>query len=195
MLVVFICIISCGTKSPEQKKQSGFYITKPENWKTLSDDKLISNLQKFDISEEKMSEILKNHNGSAVLAIYMKYDPKEYPGLIPTIQVNMRKSGAVNYEGFKKVMVNSIEQFKQVFDNFTIVEGPFDIEVDGHKTFWFMSTFDMKTQAGDVWTVRSWTYGIYNGNHFYQLNFSDEVNGPDDCAALYKEVLKSVKLN
>ena len=162
----------------------------PKSWKNKSDLEVSKNLFKFDFEEKDLQNMLAQHNSNIPVAIYMKYDPSEYAGIIPTIQVNLRPNNTPNFDIFKAMMQQSMSQMGDYFKNFEVISPMQDIMVGGIKGVMFLAKFNL-TNGVDVWTIRSWTYAVPVGDYFYQINFSDTAD--ENCEDLYNELLKDIE--
>jgi len=192
-IILFSALFIGCVNQIENKKIEGFNIPLPENWIDKSQLSIKENLSKFDLEESEISNLLKTHNGSIPIAIYMKHNPSEFSGPIPTIQVNLRPNNSKNLISFKKVMQKSILQVSDYFSNFTIITPLEEIEIDGIKGIKFVSQFELPNKFGDAWTIRSWTYAFPSGKYFYQINFSDSEN--ENSEEVYKKVINQVRFN
>jgi len=177
-----------------RSKEYGFEMQYPNNWKQANNSMLLDNLEKFEVNEENLQKILRTNRGSILLSSFYKYDPKTHPGLIPTIQINVRLKPDVDFEQFKILMIQSAKGFSTVFSDFGYIIEPVEIEISGVKSVYFVGKFTMKTQNGQEMKVRSRTYAIPNKNYFYQLNFTDGQTG-EDCNEEFDALIQSIKVN
>ena len=197
ILVLFFTVLNgCVSQNEEESKLEndkieGFSIPLPEDWIDRSDLNIKDNLSKFEMEEEQLSKMIKSHNGSIPIAIYVKYDPSTHGGVIPTIQVNLRPNGTKSMKSFKAEMEKSIIAMSNYMSKFKIIQELEEVVVDGVKGLRFISQFDMMGTTGEDMTIRSWSYAIPVGNYFYQINFSDTET--DNCAILYNQLISEVK--
>jgi len=185
-----IVLQACGETN--EKPKTAFHIDKPEGWVANPNQKLKDNLDQLDMDDAKVKEMIQSNKGMIMLCAYTKYDPKKEGGLMPTIQVNMAKNPSSDYNDFKSDMLKSSEQMESMFEEFHFLDGPKEVTIDGHKAFFFQSEFNLGQDESGPVKVRSWTYSIPVGDHFYQINFSD-LEG-DDCSELFKKILASIKV-
>ena len=190
-IILSVLFISCSSQT-ENKKIEGFKIPKPENWIDKSELSVKDNLFKYNLKDEEISKLLKSHNGSVPVVIYTKNDPSEYSGIILTIQVLLRPNNSKDIISFKKMMEPSLKQMADAFSNFEILSPLEIIEIDGFKALKFISQFDMPINENETSTIRSWTYAIPSGTHFYQINFSDTES--ENSEKLYNELINQIKL-
>ena len=172
----------------------GFQIEEPKKWFEATNQDLINNLSKFELSDKSHSKMLSDHNGSIMLISYYKYDPKKYDGLIPTIQINVRSKQNNNFQEFKNDIINSSNGFKKHFPDFKFIVEPSELDINGTKSVYFIGEFTMKTQYGELLKVRSRTYAIPQKDYFFQLNFTDSSEKKLDCSHLFDELVRSVKV-
>ena len=186
--VFFIIFGSCMAQSTDDGIIE-IKVPLPAEWKNRSDLDIGENLFKFDIEENDIEQLLAQHNSNIPVAVYMKYNPEEYAGIIPTIQVNLRPNNTPNFEIFKEMMQQSMSQMGDFLTNFEVLTPIQDIAIDGIKGIMFLAKFDLSNGV-DVWAIRSWTYAIPVGDYFYQINFSDTAD--ENCEDLYENLLKDI---
>ena len=195
-LVVILNLFLITTGSAQEifkEEKYGFSIEKPSDWIEAANMDLLDNLSKFELDDEKLAKFVKDHNGSVLLTSFYKYNPKIHAGLIPTIQVNVRLNGTRNFEEFKNLITQSANSFKQYFDDFKFESEPEVIEIDGVKSVYFVGSFSMETQKGEVMKVRSRTYAIPHGKYFFQLNFTDGKE-KENNAELFDRLIQTVRI-
>jgi hypothetical protein len=79
------------------------------------------------------------------LAIFYKYDPKKYAGLIPTIQVNIRPYLFKDFGSFFKTLTEQAYSFEELFEGFSFEVEPTEVEISGIKSFYFVMNFDINS--------------------------------------------------
>ena len=92
----------------------GFYMAAPEGWHPVTAEGMVANLQ-VQIDPAQMRQIVTNLSASTVLAVYQKYLPAQHRGLIPKVQVTLRRSPAKTFDGFRMAVARSAEQLRKVF--------------------------------------------------------------------------------
>jgi len=194
LIGIMISLVQNSTaQEPFINKQYEISIQSPNGWITAENKEIIKNLNQYDLSDESLTNILKSHKGSILLTAFYKYDVKSHPGLIPTIQINVRSLVNVDFNSFKKMILQSAETFEKYFEDFEFEEKPKETEVSGMKAMTFIGKFTMKTQYGQDIKVRSRTLAIPYKNYFFQLNFTDG-QFEEDTSALFEELIKSIKI-
>ncbi len=196
ILLLFIILNSLNLMYAQKQfenKQYEFKIQEPNNWIEASNKELIKNLEKFDVTEENLTKLISDNKGSILLTSFYKYNPKTHTGIIPTIQVNVRTKGNIDFTQFKNSMTESAKSFKTYFEDFEFIKNVTEIEISGIKSICFIGKFTMKTQDGQELKVRSRTYAIPYKNYFFQVNFTD---GPldEDCTAEFDGLVKTIKV-
>lgn len=193
LFIIINCLNSVEAQQNFKNKEYGFQIQKPNNWIEADNKKLLKNLEKFDLTEENLTKLISDNKGSILLTSFHKYDPKTHPGLIPTIQINVRSKGRSDFKQFKNSLIESTKNFKTIFENFKFVKEVSEIKISGINSLFFIGQFTMKTQDGQDLKVRSRTYAIPYKNYFFQVNFIDgQVR--EDCTTEFDELLKTIKI-
>lgn len=176
-----------------EEKKFGFSMTKPAKWFEAEKSDLVKNLQKVDISDEKLDKLLKEDNRSILLVAFYKYLPNEHVGLIPKAQVDVRLNPTKTYEQFRSSLLKSMESFKSYFPDFEFLETPKDVEVSSIKSLSTFSKFTVKMENGQSLKARSRTYAIPYKQYFFQISLTDGQN-EEDCSKIFDEIVKSIKI-
>ncbi|MCY2688586.1 hypothetical protein [Salinimicrobium sp. TH3] len=189
---LFSCFALLG-QGKFENSQFGFSMAEPENWTQADNDDLLKNLSKIDLKEEDLKKLISDHNGSLLLTSFYKYNLSTHAGLIPTIQVNVRKNDTRNFNEFTSLITQSANSFKQYFPDFSFETAPKVVEIGGIKSIYFVGKFSMQTANGESLKVRSRTYAIPHGNYFFQLNFTDgQIT--EDNSDLFDALAKTVRI-
>ncbi len=176
-----------------KSKEYGFEIQEPKNWIEANNKELLKNLEKFEITDESLKKLIDDNKGSLLLNSFYKYNPKTHPGIIPTIQINVRQKNGNDFEGFKYAIIQSAKGFKKYFEDFEYITEPTEIEISGIKCVFFVGKFTMNTQGGSELKVRSRTYAIPYKDYFFQVNFTDGQNG-EDCNKEFDALVKTIRI-
>lgn len=193
ILLILISITLLNGQKTFENKKFGFSIQEPSNWIVTTNKELISNLEKFEFSEDGLARLLAVEKGSVVLTAFSKYDAKEKVGLIPTIQIRVRTGHARNFQAFKAAIIKSMENSKMLFENFEYVEEPKEVEISGIKSVLLITRFTARSKNGAELKAKSRIYAIPYKNYFFQLNFNDGQNS-EDCTKLFDELVKTIKI-
>ena len=163
---------------------------KPADWHSQTNLDIEGNLKKTGFEKDKIEALLKNHKGSLPVAVYMKYLPQDHAGIIPTIQINLRKNPTQNMMQFKQVMEMSVGQMSKYLNGYQLTTELKQVTIDSLPAIHFMSTFKLGSPQGDTTEVRSWAYNVPVGDYFYQINLSD-IEG-ERCDSIYKEFIEGI---
>lgn len=174
-------------------KQYGFAMQEPKDWILTNKAALKDNLTKFEINDAALAKLLKDNNGTILLAAYYKYDPSIKSGLIPTIQIQVRSKSPSTYKEFEQQILRSAEQFKKVFDKYETIGEPREVEISGLRTLLIVGKFNIKMNDGQILKVRSRTYTIPLKTYFFQLNFTDGYE-EEDCSSEFDGLVKTIKV-
>jgi len=170
---------------------AGFAMAAPEGWHPLTDQGVIDNLGKIKISPAQLETLLTDH--SAPVVAYSKYRPDAHAGLIPTIQINLRRNPAKTFDGFVSIITQSIEAPRAVLPAFELIQAPRVVLVGGRRAVVFAANYDVPTKHAGTMKVRARTYAVPNGATFFQINFLDGPN--DDCAVLFDQLVGTIRFD
>lgn len=163
----------------------------PEGWHSISNQGLIDNLGRIKISPAQLDKLLANR--SAPVVAYTKYRPDAHAGLIPTVQVSVRRNPAKTFSGFMSLITRSIDEPKAVLPAFELTQAPRVVLVGGRQAVVFAATYALETKNAGTMTVRARTYAVPNGTTFFQINFIDGPN--DDCAVLFDQLVRTIRFD
>ena len=196
VLLVFIITNTVNLVYSQKKfvnKEYEFEIQEPKNWIEAGNKVLLKNLENFEVNEENLNKLIANNKGSILLTSFYKYDPKTHAGIIPTIQINVRSKGKIDFEEFKSGMAQSANGFKKIFKDFEFINEITEIKISGLQCVYFIGKFTMNAQNGQEMKVRSRTYAIPYKDYFFQINFTDGQSG-EDCTKEFDELVRTIKI-
>ncbi len=168
----------------------GFYMEAPQGWHPLKTEGMVANLQ-AQIDPARMRQILANMSSSTVLAVYQKYLPDKHPGLIPKIQVSVRRNPAKTFDAFRAAITKSADQLRELFPDMTLIQPIHDVSVGGRRAVTFTATYSMDTKVAGKLQVRSRAYAVPIDDYFFQFGFTD--GSGEDCAAIFDALIGTVR--
>jgi len=173
-------------------KRIWFSIDIPKNWTTIQNDEILKNLNNFEFTDEQINHLFKSNNSSVNLATFVKYNPKTYAGIIPTIKIRTRESEVANLQDFLKQIQNSNEELKKTLDDFKFIDNPTLIELSRKKVVKFSVQFHLK-KDDHIFTISSRSYYIPKDGYYISLNFIEEI-GKEDNSILFENLIKTISL-
>jgi hypothetical protein len=168
-----------------------FSMDYPEKWYQTTNEEITDNLGKFELTDKELDKYISDHKGSVLIKSFVKYKASEYSGLVPAIQVNLRKNTTGSFEDFASVISKSAEDMKNMLPNFAYIHKPQAVIIGGRKAIYFYARFTMNSKDGGTINARSRTYAVPVGDKFYQISFSD--GGAEDCSKLFDDLIKTIK--
>lgn len=183
--------IGCAPEVNEIASIDGIKIPLPESWINKSQSPIKDSLANFQLTESDIAEHFKTNPNGIPVAIFLKYEPTETSGPIPTIQVNIMPNTAEGPLDLKAELQNSMTQLETHFKPFEVLTPIEEIEVDGIKGMRYIAQLEMPNDAGEVWTIKSWTYAFPAGDYYYQINFSDTAE--EDNETVYNQLISQLK--
>lgn len=193
LVAILLFTTSCVNKEKENDYLNSFYIDEPEGWITVAKSEIYDNLSNFEFTDDQLKKLMKNNNNSLLVVAYSKYKQEEYAGIIPTVQITLMPNNTNSFESFQKNILESTKTLKNYFGNFEYIDKPAVAEIDGIKSIYFKTKFDLVLEDGEVVNVRSWNYAVPYKSFFYQINFSDTFD-QDDNSELFNKLIKSIKI-
>ena len=194
--IILICAILSMFQAISQEKlevqRFGFSIHAPKGWIEMKDEDILKNLNKFDLTDDQLEELLKSNNGSISLVTYSKYDPKKYAGIIPTIKIRAQQNPNSSIENFLKSIENSTEDAMKTLENFKFSEKPVAVKISNKNAVKFAVQFTMKS-GGKEYEIVSHSYYILIKDYFISLNFIEQV-GKEDNSKLFDELFQSIQI-
>ena len=194
--IILICAILSVFQAISQEKlevqRFGFSIHAPKGWIEMKDEDILKNLNKFDLTDDQLEELLKSNHGSISLVTYSKYDPKKYAGIIPTIKIRAQQNPNSSIENFLKSIENSTEDAMKTLENFKFSEKPVAVKISNKNAVKFAVQFTMKSGAKE-YEIVSHSYYILIKDYFISLNFIEQV-GKEDNSKLFDELFQSIQI-
>ncbi len=170
----------------------GLTLKKPNKWIEPNESLIATNIKYLDDKDEKISEILKSHQGSIYVGSFHKYDPAKYPGIIPTINISIRKNVDKNFSSFIQTMDKSKINMSKILNNFKIIEDIKEIKISGKSIIFFSATFDLFVMNAGSFSIRSTVYAIPFDDSFLQISMSEEL--PEKNSKLFSNFINSLNI-
>lgn len=172
-------------------KKIGFSMDLPNGWFTLKNDEVISNLEKFDLTDEQLKNLLKNESAAVTLLYSTKYNPKKYSGIIPTIKIRTIENKIKEIKTFLEAIKSSNDDIKKSLDNFKVTEVS-AVKISTADAVKLTVEFTMKVAGKDL-PIISHSYYILRNGYYISLNFIEEI-GKEDNSKLFEDLINSVKI-
>jgi prolyl-tRNA synthetase len=193
-IIIFAClsVLQGIAQKRFEIKGFGFSMDAPKDWIEMKNDEVLKNLDKYDLTEEQLEELLASNNSAASLATYTKYNPKKYAGIIPTIKINTRETDSKTIESFRKAVESSTKEGMKTLENFRFTENPTAVKISNKDALKFTVQFTMRN--GDKqYEIVSHSYYILLKGYFISLNFIEQA-GKEDNGKLFDEVFQSIQI-
>jgi hypothetical protein len=197
-IIVFIAlatalVIGVNGQEPVSVPKFGFSIQPPKGWITANKDDRNENIKRLEMSEDAVKKLLESDKGTTSLMSYFRQDPNTTAGLIPVVNVDVRRMAPVPYQQFKADLSKSTDGLRTYFPDIKLSD-PADVDISGIRSVLFTSTFTMKTADGQILRVRNRVYGIPMGNYFFQISLNDGQEKELDCTHEFDQVIRSIKI-
>lgn len=175
-------------------KGHGLSFVKPEGWFTVGDSVFKENIDKFEWTKTKSSEMERQKAAGKVIAFH-KYDPKTYDdGIIPTLNLTTGANPTKTFAQLKQMFANTNVQFKKIFEDFKVVSGPEEVVIDGRKALLETMTYILKGRDGSRVKIKSRLLFLAKGKYYYTITLAEE-EGKEDNMAIFDALIKSIKLS
>lgn len=189
--LILVCLFNFVSAQERLTSSTGISMLHPENWKLASQDDFAGNLKKLDLSEEQLERLLRS-NGSLLIWGFLKYDLKERPGIIPTIQIRLLSNPTTSFESFTRAYRGLRERDKDIFQNLKIESPLREDSIGTQRTLTTTFSYEL-TKSGVTYNVRSRIYAVPFGKHFFQIGFMDDPT-TENCQKEFDEIIKSIRI-
>jgi hypothetical protein len=193
LFIVLCCAVLGFSQETFSDKRFGFSMQTPKGWIAMTKSDQKENLGRMEVSDEALEQILRSGKGATFLGGFYKYDPQTTPGLIPSIQIEARTKGPMDFAAFKTQLVKSTASLKTVFPDI-VFENVQEVEISGIHSLLLVGKFTMKTADDQVLRARSRIYAIPLKNYFLQATFNDGQDAAGDCSAEFSELTKTIRI-
>lgn len=191
-LLLLLCFSNFYAQKKLDIKRIGFSIDIPEKWIFTSNEEVLKNLDSYDFTDKQLEQLLKSDNSSISLATLVKYNPKTYAGIIPTIKIRTQVSNTNNIEEFIGQLKKSTEDLKKALNDFKYIDNPSVVEISEKKVVKFSVQFNLK-QENNSFNICSRSYYILKKGYYISLNFIEEI-GKEDNRPLFEDLVKTISL-
>lgn len=194
ILFFFLFLTFIGNSQEKYEiKELGFSIEIPEKWNKIENEDLKKSLQKFDYSDKTITDYMSKINSSLDFATFLKYNPREYTGVIPTIKIRAAKSKFKDSKILLKSIENSIVKSQKTLKDFKYIEKPSIFKISNHEVVKFSGKYKM-TYDEIEYEVIGKSYYILKKGYYIYVNCIENL-GKEDNSLLFDKVYKSIQLN
>lgn len=175
-------------------QEAGFAMPAPDGWHRINSEGLVDNIQReVKMDPAELRKLVGSLATSTFVVAYVKYQPAVHPGLIPKVQVTLRRNPAKTFEGFLKMISRSAAESTTLFPDFELTDPPREVSVGGRRAVLFSGSFSLETRSSGRLKVRARIYAVMNGDNFFQINF---IDGPsDDCSAVFDWLVGTIRFD
>ena len=188
---VFVSLISLSCLGQSNDSLKLLYWT-PSSWFSGDKKLLHDNINNYRFSKSQLEQLVNDFNGSTILGVYYKYDPKIHYGLVPTMKFYIRQNNTTSFEKFFLSVKKEIESVKSQVTNFKYIDTAQTILIGNRKAFYASSTYNLNVQTGEVASVRTKFVCIPFDRKYLYVTLID--NEKEDCGGLFKDVIDKIKI-
>lgn len=163
---------------------------KPEGWFNITDKPLKDLIEEVAYSESTKEYMLNRESENLLVSRFTKYEPENYEGYIPGVQIVKRDNPYSNYKDFKNAIIDFGEEFKTILNNYKLESAVNDVRLDGLNGYTFKYSYEIPLD-NEMIKVNNWIYIVPIGKYFYQIDFVDTES--DNCYQLFNSFSKSIK--
>jgi hypothetical protein len=191
-IIVFLFTVGMFAQERLDLKPFGFSVEIPKGWIKTENNEVYKNIDRFELTDLQLSEMLKELNAAKQFIALYKYDPHAYRGIIPTVNISIKSTQRKTFDSFKLYVDKSSEKIKEVLKN-VVMGSPTVVEVNGTKAWHTACTYDFKDPTGTEVKLSSEMLYFYRGSYYITVNFIEEI-GKEDNSAVFDAVLKTIVL-
>jgi hypothetical protein len=163
---------------------------KPEGWFNKTDKPLKDLIEEVAYSESTKEYMLNRESENLLVSRFTKYEPENYEGYIPVVQIVRRDNPYSNHKDFKNAIIDFGEEFKTILNNYKLESAVNDVRLDGLNGYTFKYSYEIPLD-NEMIKVNNWIYIVPIGKYFYQIDFVDTES--DNCYQLFNSLSKSIK--
>jgi hypothetical protein len=174
----------------------GLSMDEPRGWFPVDKAEIEESLRKFDLQDKKLEQFLSQNQGHLLLFAYVRFKQGSFTGMNPKVEgrvVKINSPKPLSFVEFRPAAIATLKRIASQFEEQLYLIEPTDVTVGGIASVFHVSEFSLKTQNGTAHRVRSRTYLIPQGSHFFQLSFVDEPK-ENDCSSEFDKLISSVKI-
>lgn len=199
MLLLIMLLVSVGFAIAEEANDTytnptvGISVTKPADWHFFSAEQNLENLKRTKMKDDEFQRFLQLY-ATAPLVAMTKY-PEPFDDLNPSLKVNIRPLGEMSGDNPVKIIELFLPQFDNLFEDFSVVEGPSDTVVSGMKAAYVRIHYSLQTQDKTEFPTCSELWIVPKGSFFFMIGAGtrqDEKTGKREEIA---EILASLKID
>ena len=170
----------------------GFEIVKPDGWVYMSMDEVAEARANIRLDDKDLEELIKTR-ARMPLVVMTKY-PEPHADLNPSVQVTFSPLGAAKDMSATEILSQTMGMVKSMAEDFTLVDGIKEIEVDGFKGAYMKASYTVKNPEGREFKTTSRLWFIKRGAFAFMVGASGPQSGADMSEKEFAEIVASIKI-
>ena len=178
IVAVMLCCANPVAAELYENATVGFTVVKPADWQLASPGLHMENLRKTELSSREYKAALLRYATTPLVA-FMKH-PDSFADINPSFKVTIRPFGDLDASDPKAVLNLLIPQFRDMFHDFEVQEGPVDTEVSAIAAAYARFSYSYETSGGLAFDTTSELWIVPRDDHFFMIGAgtrSDEATG------------------
>ena len=131
---------------------------------------------------------------TAPLVVIAKY-PEPFDDLNPSFKVNVRPFGKLKGADPKQILAMVSAQFKNVFEDYEVVQEPTDTEVSGIKSGYMKINYSIQIPDGCTFPTTSELWIVPRGDYFFMIGAGTRQEEKTGTRNEIQEILQTVRID
>ena len=169
----------------------GTSFKQPKAWFNANEYQMMSHIGKLNSKKENIEQIIATHRSSLHIATFYKYNPAEYVGIIPTINILARHNPSRDFDTFFAASSKSSLSVGNIFNSYELQQLVTERMLAGKRIAYFSAEFDLNTGSSTKSHISNTTYLIPFQDTLIQVSMSEEkTDNPEPVFAEFIEAFE-----
>jgi len=168
-----ICLVAAGILSNSacfagetfDNPMLGFSIEKPDSWHFITAEENLENISRSEFKDENVKEMLMKYATAPVVAMMKHEEP--YEDINPSLKLNVKPLNNFKANDPKAIVDAVISPMSRMFEEFEIVEGPNETELNGKPAGYVRINYTMTISDGTVFPICSELWIVTRDSYFF----------------------------
>lgn len=171
----------------------GLRISKPESWQFVSAQQNLENLRRTELKDSEFHQAMLKH-ANAPLVVMMKY-PEPYEDLNPSLKISVRPMGQLKGVDPKELVSVLLQNFKQVFKDFEVLQPPMDTELAGLSGAYMEVSYSLVVPEVGEYPTLSQLWILPRGDYFFMVGAGTRVDEQTGTRQEIAGILQSLSID
>jgi hypothetical protein len=151
-----------------------------KGWHLAGRQALVDNLHRHQFKQDELARILATSGDSRTVASFMRNDPRQMAGVIPTVNIIAKPASETSAAAVHATADATIMVLKQTMQDLRLIEKTREVPISQGTAYRFILEFSLKKQDGTKAAIRNQTFIVPRDGMLLQISMSESLPTRED---------------